>query len=54
MPIHPWTKQRAILITKTARYIVPAVIAAVGAAAGFITGLFVRKKTKRAKRPRTK
>lgn len=49
MPIYPWTKNRAVLITKAARYIVPAVIAAAGAAAGFIAGLFAGKKTKRAK-----
>lgn len=49
MPIYPWTKQSAILITKAARYIVPAIIAVAGAAAGFIAGLVTGKKTKRAK-----
>ena len=47
MPIYLWTKQSAVLITKAARYIVPAVIAAAGTDAGFIAGLFTGKKTKR-------
>lgn len=49
MPIYLWTKQSAVLITKAARYIVPAVIAAAGTA-GFIAGLVTGKKTKKAKR----
>ncbi len=38
MPIFIWWKQSAILITKAARYIVPAVIATAGAVAGFFAG----------------
>jgi len=38
MPIFFWTKQAAILLTKKARYIWPAVIAAAGAVAGFFAG----------------
>jgi hypothetical protein len=50
MPIHFWTLQKAILITKKARVLIPTVIAAggvvVGAVGGFIAGWFTRKKTK--------
>jgi len=49
MPIYRWTKQNAVLITKAARYIVPAVIAAMGAVVGVIVNRFTGKKTKRAK-----
>ena len=35
MPVFIWWKQGAILITKKARYIMPAVIAAAGAVAGW-------------------
>lgn len=45
MPIFIWWKQSAILITKAARYIVPAVIASAGAVAGFFAG----KRAKRGK-----
>jgi hypothetical protein len=38
MPIFIWWEQSAILITKEARYIVPAVIATAGAVAGFFVG----------------
>jgi len=41
MPIYmfgKWRKAGAILLTKTARYIVPAAIAATGAVAGFFAG----------------
>lgn len=38
MPIHMWTKEGAILITKAARYVVPAVIGATGAVIGFLVG----------------
>ena len=46
MPIYLWTKQSAILITKAARYVVPAVIAAGGFIGGYIVGIVKRKKTK--------
>jgi len=48
MPIYIWTKQSAVLITKAARYVVPVVIAAAGAAVVFIVDIF-RKKDKRQK-----
>jgi len=46
MPIHFWTKELAILITKKARVVIPAIIAAGGFVGGFIAGWFTRKKTK--------
>ena len=49
MPIYMWTKEGAILITKAARYVVPAVLAAGGAVFGFLLGRR-RKDEKRMKR----
>ena len=49
MPIYLWTKQSAVLITKAARYVVPAVIAAGAAAGAFIAGIFTGKKIGRKK-----
>jgi hypothetical protein len=43
MPIHFWTKELAILLTKKARYIWPAVIAAAGAVGGFLAGRWYKK-----------
>ena len=45
MPVFIWWKQGAILITKAAKYVVPGVIAGVGAIIGFIAG----RKRKRGK-----
>lgn len=53
MPVYIWTKELAILITKKARYYIPAIIAAGGAVGGFIAGWFTRKKTKAQQRQRT-
>ena len=36
MPIYPWTKEGAILITKAARYVAPAVIAVWGITVGYL------------------
>ncbi len=47
MPIFIW-KNGAVLVTKAARYIVPAIIAVAGAVAGFFAGAR-RKKGKGAK-----
>ena len=38
MPIYFWGKQRAILITKATRYVVPLVIAGIGFIVGWIKG----------------
>ena len=46
MPIYPWPKQAAILLTKKARYIWPAVIVAAGAVAGFFAGKLWPKRGK--------
>jgi len=43
MPIYFWTKQAAILLTKKARYIWPAVIATAGAVAGIFAGGWHKK-----------
>ncbi|MHC4143734.1 MAG: hypothetical protein ACYSWW_15575 [Planctomycetota bacterium] len=46
MPIYLWTKQGALLITKAARYVLPAVIATGAFFGGYIVGIVKRKKTK--------
>jgi hypothetical protein len=45
MPVYFWNKQNAILITKVARVVVPAVIAAGGVVIGWLVGKW-RKKEK--------
>jgi len=49
MPVFIWRKAGAVLLTKAAKYIVPAIIAAAGAVAGAVAGFFAGKRRKRKK-----
>lgn len=54
MPIYPWPKAGAILITKAARYVVPAAIGAAGAAIGAFIGWVIGKKRQEGERGKRK
>lgn len=49
MPIYFWTKEFAILITKKMRYVLPAIIAGIGAVGGYILGSKKKKTDKKRK-----